>query len=365
MPKNLLFVVLSLNVGGLERMVIELIQGLHRKRHKIVICCLEEPGSLAHHLVDLGIEVIHLSKPPGIKLAVAWKIAALARARAIHLIHTHNSGPHFYGALAARLTARPVVHTKHGRNQPHDRSRVLLNRLAAAMSNTVVTVSADALELSAQLEKVPRKKLRVIPNGLDLSPYIATDRQQRLAPLRRGEINIGHVGRLSVEKNQAMLLRVFQRFVVDYPRASLHLVGDGPERAALERLAAQLALTARVRFWGYRSDVMAALAEFDWFALSSLTEGMPLAVIEAMATGMPIVATDVGGLREMIHDGQSGLLVPAADEARMLQCWQELARAPERTLAMGASARRQAQEEYGLERMLARYEALYSELIQH
>jgi glycosyltransferase involved in cell wall biosynthesis len=250
------------------------------------------------------------------------------------------------------------VHTKHGRNRPEFRRRVALNHLAARLSSCVVTVSGNAADVARRTERVPPQKLRLIRNGIDLTDF---------TPPRRPADSVKraiHVARLNVIKDQGTLLHAVRLVVDKVPDFRLDIAGEGEERQALECLRDKLDLAEHVRFLGERSDVSSLLAQSGLFLLSSIGEGLSLTLLEAMASGLPVVATHVGGNPEVVVDGHTGLLVPARSPVELAGAILSLISEPERARRMGTNGRRRVEAEFDMKRVASRYEELYRTLLQ-
>ncbi|WP_437714209.1 glycosyltransferase [Sorangium sp. So ce448] len=372
-PVKVAHVVLSLNVGGLERVVLRLLDRMARDRFAPVVCALQEPGVLAEELARLGVPLVVLSRKPGLDPGLPLRLSAWLRREGIRLVHTHNPGPHLYGALAtglARAAALPggggprVIHTKHGRNYPKQKRKVLLNRLAAALTDRVVAVSDDSRAVALEVEHVDPAKVVTILNGVDTDVFRPGDAGAARARLEvpATGYHVGCVARLSPEKDHATLLDAFARLRATRPDAHLTLIGDGPRRPALEAQAARLGLGGAVTFTGTRGDVAELLPAFDVFALASLTEGISLTLIEAAAAGLPIVATRVGGNPEIVVDGETGLLVPPGAPETLAGALEAVAVREDRA-EMGLRGRARVMERFGIDRMARAYEDLYDEVL--
>ena len=370
-PRIVAHVVLSLNVGGLERMLLRLLERIDRARYAPIVVALDEPGALSSELRALDIPLDVVRRRPGIDPHVMWEMAAYVRRERVAIVHTHNATPHLYGAVAAliaRWPARPrprVVHTKHGRNAPGLRRKVLLNGIASALSDRVVAVGEDTRGVIVRVERVSPAKVITIPNGIDLDEY-RPGGDRALARARLGipeaGLCVGCVARLSPEKDHATLLRAFAELRRRRPDARLALIGDGPTRAALVSLAAELGVAGAVVFAGTRSDVAELLAGLDVFAQSSLTEGLSLTLLEASAAGLPIVATRVGGNAEVVADGETGLLVPPSDPRAFADALVAVAERADR-VTMGARGRARVALRFDAAEMARRYERLYDEVL--
>jgi glycosyltransferase involved in cell wall biosynthesis len=276
------------------------------------------------------------------------------------VVHTHNPQPLIYGAPAARLAGAGVVHTKHGLNPDVFRRR-WLRRRAASFVHTFVAVSDETGYDAVRNGEVDRCKLRVIRNGIDPVRFrpnpdtnLAVRASLAIAP---DDAVIGTVGRLCSVKNQSLLLRAVAPLL--RTGAWLVVVGDGPDRQSLEALAAQLGVGARIHWLGELHDVAAPLSAMNAFALSSDSEGLPLVILEAMATELPVVATAVGGVPGVVLDGRTGFLVPAGDEAGLGErLGQVLA---DRVLAgkLGRSGRARVLARFCSDRVAREYEHRY------
>ncbi|XYH97819.1 glycosyltransferase family 4 protein [Sorangium sp. So ce1128] len=374
-PARVAHVVLSLNVGGLERVVLRLLERTSRERFAPVVCALQEPGALADELARLGVPLVVLSRKPGLDPGLPVRLAAWLRREGIRLVHTHNPGPHLYGALAAGLARAAsfpgggggprVIHTKHGRNYPKQKRKVLVNRLAAALTDRVVAVSDDTRAVALEVERVDPAKVVTILNGVD--PEVFRPGDARVARARLGlpasGYHVGCVARLSPEKDHATLLTAFARLREVRPDAHLTVVGDGPVRPALEQQAARLGLGGAVMFTGTRGDVAELLPAFDVFALASLTEGISLTLIEAASAGLPIVATRVGGNPEIVKEGETGLLVAPGSPEPLAAALEAIAVRDDRA-EVGMRGRARVIERFGIDRMVRAYEDLYDEVLR-
>ncbi len=250
------------------------------------------------------------------------------------------------------------MHTKHGANRYGPRALWAARTLVRTM-HAVVAVSSHTADVARAKERVPERRLRVVPNGIPLRPFHPDARARARTRADLGippdAFVIGSVGRLVAEKDYPLLVRAVGHLLSE--RVRLVIVGDGDARAAIER-AVPAGRSRYVTLTGVRRDIPALLASFDVFALASRTEGLPLAVREAMACALPIVATAVGGLPGVVPSS-SGLLVRAGDEADLARTLGALVHDPSRARTLGAAARRHALERFSIERMADDYERIY------
>jgi glycosyltransferase involved in cell wall biosynthesis len=369
-PIRVGFVLHGLQVAGAEMLVLQVIERL-RGRIQPTIFCLDGVGTLGDQVEKQEVEIIPLGRRPGWDFRVAWRMARSIRRLGIEVLHAHQYSPFFYAALAKVLLRRltfagsPVrlMFTEHGRHYPDHVSfrrrfanRFLFNRLADSVT-AVSRFSADSL---ARVDGFSRERIEVIENGIDLAQFTLNSRPPSdLDPTRRYIVN---VARFHPVKDQATLLRAFHQLALGHPDVDLLLVGDGPLRGGLEQLSQQLHIKDRVHFLGVRKDVPAILHASEVFVLTSLSEGAPLTLLEAMAIGLPAVVTAVGGMPEIVRDGIEGLLAPRQDVDKIAAALDQLLRDPKTAVAMGAAGAQRVRECYTIDRTVDRYYALYARL---
>jgi len=358
-PVHVCHLVLSLAPGGLENGVVNVVNGLSPGEFRSSVCCLQRSGEFAARLrPDVPVSVMGLR--PGNDPVLPLRLAKLLRKARVDIVHTRNAEPFFYGYLAARLARIPVVvHSEHGRTFPEQPLRAMVQRLLMRGVDAAFAVSA---QLRADLVRelgIDGSRMEVLYNGVDTGSFRPLDAASQ-AGASGGRLRIGSVGRLVPVKNYGLLLSAFARLP---PGAcQLILVGEGPERGALERLADDLGIRDRVEFAGHRDDVPDLLRTLDIFVLPSLSEGMSNTLLEAMATGVAAVASDVGGNREIIESERSGLLFRSGDTAAAAAQLQRLIASPELRRAVGGAGAARVRGTFSIEAMLGRYEELYRRL---
>lgn len=361
-PVRVAHLVQGLEVGGLEMMVVSLVEGLDRARYTPIVCCYDTAGTLTQRLAALGIEWHLLPRRPGVDLGYIFKLARLFRSIRADIVHLHNPTAFFYGALAGRLAGvRGVIYTEHGRDFSASYKVRWANRLLSRLVDRIVVVADFGRRYLVEKEGVAPGKIVTVRNGIDAAPF---GNPNPRAVRDRLEIGVdvplvGIVARLAPIKNHELLIRAMRQVADAVPRAQLLVIGDGSCRAALEALVALLHLGDRVRFLGERSDVPDLLQALDVFVLCSHSEGLSLTLVEACAAGRAIVATDVGGNGEVVERGVNGLLVPSNDEAALAQALIELLKDPERRARMGQQGRARFEREFTLAGMVRAYEDLY------
>ncbi|MBL8798967.1 MAG: glycosyltransferase [Planctomycetia bacterium] len=349
----------ALEIGGLEKFVCDLVRLSDTKRFAPTVVCLQSKGLLAADLESAGIPVINLDCPSLAKGRTTWCLFHLLRRLRPAVLHTHNPTPQFFGAPTARLLGVPVVvHTKHGQNYPHRMLPVTKNRVVSWFTDCVVPVSEAAARVATQIERIPEHKVQTIWNGIDLERFPPRATQGKTG------CRVIHVARLSPVKDQATLLRAARLVADRHTEFRLDIVGGGPCEADLKQLHAQLDLGERVRFLGYRADVGLLLRQADVFVLPSLTEGVSLTLLEAMASSLPIVATAVGGNGEVVVPEETGLLVPPQSPAALAAALLEMLKNPERARRMGQRGRQRVEQLFDIRGVVRRYESLYLRLLR-
>jgi len=354
---KILHIVLGLQIGGLEKFVLDLVASYSSDFLPVVVC-LEKKGELGEQFSRL--QIIELSKSPGLSIGIVKQLVSLIKLYNIDIIHTHNPSPHFYGSLAGLLTGRPVIHTKHGRNYPTEKKKVLLNRVSSRLTTKVVAVSNDAADVCLEVERIPPSKVVVILNGINttiFSPFDAGTNKKSL-PIR-----IGIVARLAPEKDHQTLLQAIKIMATADVMFHLDIIGDGVLRSKLEKTVAEFGISSHVSFLGMKHDVHYLLKNLDVFVLSSTTEGISLTLLEAMATGLPVVATNVGGNPEVVIDGVTGYIVPAQAPLEMAEKLLLLLNDCSMRRQMGARGRERVVERFSIAETTRHYEELYRSVL--
>jgi glycosyltransferase involved in cell wall biosynthesis len=274
------------------------------------------------------------------------------------LVLTYNWGS-MDGAGAAALLNFPMVHTEDGfgPDEAHCQKarRVWMRRMVLRGAAHVVAPSLCLANIMKAVWRLPERKVAYIPNGVDVDRFAPGGRRTK------DEFVIGTIGHLRCEKNLGLLIRTAAELSRRLP-VRLKIIGDGPERATLEREAHERGIADRVEFLGWREDISTIYQEFDLFALSSTTEQMPLSVLEAMACGLPVVSTNVGDVGQMVAASNRPLVVPATQFSRAMH---ELAIHPERRYALGAANRARAVNVYSIARMFKEYDRLYESVLEN
>ncbi|SEJ02864.1 glycosyltransferase [Frateuria terrea] len=375
---NITHFVESLDRGGLERVVIDLVRAQRDAGYRCQVVCLFEAGALAPELVELGIPVLSCGKRRGLDLRAILRARQCLRRHGTQILHTHNAISHYYAVLASRgLPLHRVVNTRHGmgatraaaqrssrgRSWRDDRLEWLYGK-SMAFTHAIATVCETARREFQQRADLPAQKILAVPNGIHVDRFApaSADERQRLREtlgVPEGTRLAGFVGRLTWAKDHATLIRAFGLVRERCPDAALVLIGDGPLRGELEALARAEGVAERVFFLGDRNDIHALLRGLDLFVMSSVTEGYSVALLEACASALPIVATNVGGNAEIVRDGANGTLVGAGDPAALAAAMTGLLANDARARAMGRAGRDWVLRHGSFRTMAQRYSEIY------
>lgn len=371
-PIPVLYAISRMNIGGAQRHLLEVLTHIDRRAFAPVLYCLRSTpkDSFVAEARALGVEVVDGRVSKSLRgsglIRPVYRLRNELRRRGVRLVHSYLFHANFIGTLAARLAGVPIALASKRSLDTYVRS---VDRWVCRIGNLLadrVTVPAEAVKRTVhQEEECPLDKIVVIPNGIDLDRVDGWTHQRRAGPHERFSSGplVGTVGRLSQKKGQGDLLEAAAVVLRHVPAASFLIVGDGPMRTELESRVAALQIERNVRFLGSADDAVRILFQMNIFVLPSHVEGMSNALIEAMAAGLPAVATDVGGNADVVADGQTGLLVPPRNPARLAEAILILLKDPERARTMGAAGRARVEAHFTSQTMVTRLETLYRELL--
>jgi L-malate glycosyltransferase len=358
-------ILLSLEYGGAEKVAVNLINKIQGNGFNFSVCALDKLGGLENEL-GKGIKVECMHRRKGIDFTLPIRLSKAIKRLSPDIVHIHNPTPLLYGAIATKLAGSPrVIVTQHGKILKENRNRRLFTKRLSGSLDKTIAVSDD---VANYLNGSCGIKNEIIINGIDETIYKKDEAKRILGRLQFGfddEIVIGHVARLSPEKDQETLLKAFAQVAKQIDKARLVIVGDGRLRDGLWALGCGLGLKDKVIFAGEQKDIPAYLNIFDLFALSSVREGTSLTLLEAMATQLPIVATDVGGNSKVVVNNETGILVPPKDPDRLAEVMLYLIEHPGLRENMGRAARQRVEKEFSLTRMAHEYARVYRELVGH
>lgn len=348
---------MTLRTGGLERLLVDFGRFHDRSRYRLSFVAMDALGPPADELREAGFQVRSLELSQNGKAKTLQELRNLLQSERVDVLQTHNTYPHFYGAMAARWAGvKTIINTQHGRGCGSGWKSLWQFRLANRLAARVVGVSEDATRLCREQDSRSAAKMQCIWNGIDIDRFAFHGPQDALVAIS--------VARLSPEKDYPTLMRAIRKVVVVHPGFRLKLVGDGSERALLEKIAADLKISKHVEFLGERNDVPELLRTAGFYVSSSKTEGISLTLLEAMASGLPVVTTSVGGNPEIVLDGVTGKLVPPLNPDALAMAIIEMIEGHAGWRRMGEIGRLRIEQNFSIRNTVSNYENLYAECFQ-
>jgi glycosyltransferase involved in cell wall biosynthesis len=366
---RLLHLVDTLNVGGTETQMVQAAFGLQSRQHEVIVGCLRAEGPLLGVLQQAGIPVVEFRKEKGLlslrSACQLLRLAAFLRRKRFDALHAHDLWANLLGVPAARLAGTPVVISSRRYLEDLEWHRPWRNKILGMLYrlSTYVVVNSSAVRtIVAQTYKVSSEKIRVIYNGVNVNRFARIQRnRKRLLPTVASDAKVVAVvanmySRVKGHTHLIAAARVVCRVI---PETIFLLVGDGRERPRLEQLVRDAGLENNFAFAGRREDIPELLACCDLSVLPSEAEAMPNALLEAMAAGLPAIATDVGGCPEIIEDGVSGLLVPPRDPEALSDAMLRILQNPSLAAALARAGQERIRTRFNLDRLIADFEHLY------
>ena len=365
MPKKILHIVLSLGVGGAERVVSDFITNDQSGICQHTVCCFDSIGVFGEELIEQGIKVVLIPRRPGKDWRLIFKIATFIRKEKIDIVHAHGETPWFYGALAAKTSFCSVrcVTTIHGYGGG-DRTSVSDYRLWKFLSRLTdkIVVVADNLRTEMVQAGFSKQQVMTVLNGVNSNKEIKNRQKRSQWGLKEGHFVVGIVARLAPIKNHQLLFQAFALLANKYPDVRLVIVGDGPENESLQQLSVSLVLADKIVFCGEQQQAQSFYPLFDVFVLPSLSEGISMTLLEAMAAQIPVVASAVGGNCEIISDSESGLLFPSGDVGALYERLKQLYVSQELRQKLSMNGLIRIKETFDVQCMIQNYLKIYEDM---
>lgn len=374
LPPLVVHLLYRFDFGGMERLVSECVNRIPAGRYRHAIICLEGYTDFSRSISASGVVIHSLDKAPGIGLGSHLQVYRLLRELRPTVLHTYNVAGIEY-ALAGALARVPVrVHAEHGRHAGDiagtNRRHNQLRRAMRPFIDMFVTVSRDLNEWLADVIAVPASKNRMIMNGVDTERYRPPPVPASQPAMEGGLFVIGVVCRVTEIKNPHGLIDAFLRLrqlcdARDAGRLRLNIVGEGDQLPSVRQRVQDQGLADVITVTGARSDVAEIMHGLSLFVLPSLSEGTPVALLEAMASGLPVVATPVGGVPDLVLDGVTGTLVPVRDAEALAQAMLAYVRDPQGAREQGARGRERVQQHFSIQAMVGNYIDVYDTLCRN
>ncbi|HHW03881.1 MAG TPA: glycosyltransferase family 4 protein [Thermoanaerobacterales bacterium] len=361
--KKVLHVITDTNIGGAGRYLFNLLSGWDYDRYEVMVAC-PAGGQLEEQLRQKNIKVFELSGgEKSLKFEHIKELMGIISREKIDIVHTHAS---FAGRIAGKLSGCRVVLTRHGLGQCKKGfvQRTITGILSRIFTDAIIAISR-AVKISMMETGVPADMIKIIYNGIDVSEF------NSIEPRLKKEFNlvekspiVGIVARLVPEKGYEYALKAMPAVLKKFPGAVMVIVGDGPLRKALEDLCLDLGIHEHVIFLGYQDRVETLEADFDVFLLPSVSEGLGLSLLEAMALAKPVVATEVGGIPEVVKSGVNGLLVPPRDPSAIAEAIIRILSSKQMAYSLGQAAKNTVFDRFSARYMAEKTMEVYDKILQ-
>jgi glycosyltransferase involved in cell wall biosynthesis len=364
---SVLHLVEDLKIGGIEKVIFDLATNLNRNLYTVDVWCIARGGEIAEKLVRAGVRVRILGIPSYYNLFNIIRIARFIRMHKPDILHGHTYFSNTICRISGRLACVPVIIAHvHNTYCNYSYRNLLVERILSFFTNKIICCSNAVRNFVLKCEKISSQKAVVIHNGIDQKKF---HKEFEISNLREhlkissNTMVIITVASLTEKKGHRFFLEALKKIKLGYADIKWLIVGDGPIRKKLEELTQEFNLKDTVIFTGLRNDVSELLNNSDIFVLPSLKEGLPLAVIEAMSTGLPVVATSVGGVTEIIEDEKTGLLIPPGNPDAISSAVMILLKDIKKREYIGRHGRKSVIENFASDKMVAKVEQLYSDCI--
>ncbi|WP_459938122.1 GT4 family glycosyltransferase PelF [Desulfonatronum parangueonense] len=351
-------VIYAFNVGGSESVARDIALKLNTNVEHAV-ASLEYDGHFREVFDTNNVRTYVIDRKPTEFLGPMLRIWNAMRSFKPHVVHTHHLYQLFYSWPGALLCGARLIHTEHEYySLLPEKYRSRLHRISR-FCNAVTGVNKETSDFLVQKVKISKSKVHTIVNGIDLQKFKNSSCNREQFGIAADDLVAGIVARLHPVKDHSMLLHAFRTVVDKLPKAKLLIVGDGAERENLEKQRDALGLEHNVKFLGTRSDIPNILSCIDLFVLASWKEGLPLSILEAMAAGKPVVATDVGGVPSVVNNSNSGIIVPHRNPEAMAEAILQMLFNKNNMERYGSAGRRYVEDNYSLDKSISKYASLY------
>lgn len=371
-PIHIIHIVHSFGIGGLENGIVNLANRMDPSRFKISIVSLTGSMDSKDRITRQNVNCVVIQKNQGGSAHegngndwfLSFRLAKFFKREKADIIHTHGWGTFLEGVLAGKLARIPVlIHGEHGTDRLDLTRRRIAYRVGARGVETILAVCENMRDRFIRKYHIPAQKMQTIRNGVD-TEYFKQDKTLRNGTRQKlgykdDDVVIGTIGRLCYEKNYETLLQAIALIIDKYASIQLVMVGDGPYRASLTQLAVDLGIASRVHFLGTRYDRLDLLNAMDVFALTSVSEGLPNTLLEAMSVGLPVITTSVGGIPEVVTTQQDGFLVQPQDSEGFAESLEKLLQSSKLRDQLGAAAQARMKVKFSLNNMILEYENMY------
>ena len=368
---KIFYIVNTLGYGGVEKYVVDIINNINTQHFYPIIVCLKKVGPLKDKIKN-RLTIYELNKKEGNSPFLPFRLAKLIKKEGVDIIHSNNWGTFVESVIAKWISRAPVViHAQHGLEMNDSEAtsklkrykRNIIRHVFSYLTDTIAVVSCATQEFVTDGWKAPKEKVKLIYNGVDLNVFnnllVLKDTKYSELSISKNDLIIGSVGRLMRVKNYPCLIRAFKILSQEFNHVKLLLIGEGPDMLEIKSLIEKLDLTNKIKLLGNRNDIRDILTVMDIFVLPSISEGISLSILEAMASHVPVVTTNVGGNPEIIENGKNGILVGPDNADELANAIRTLIVNPDKRKELGNSGRKIVEEKFALDRMVEDYESLY------
>ncbi|MBU2541258.1 MAG: glycosyltransferase [Candidatus Omnitrophica bacterium] len=364
---NILHVIWSLGLGGGEQALIHLIRGTNKDKYRLFLCCLNDEGEFADSVRDSVVKIFALNKKRGIDFSIIGRIMKIIRGNDIHIVHTHMWGGNFWGRIAAKLTNTPVtIATEQNVDFWKKWYQKMFDRILSRVTDKVIVVSKEVKKFYANIVGIPISKMEVIYNCVPPSEKITNKTHIQAIRdelnMRNADPVIVNIGRLVPQKANHIFIEALRMLDLKDIDFNAFIIGEGPLKESLIRQGQDLIDKHKLTFTGLRKDVPRILDVADISVLSSITEGLSVAICECMEKRIPVIATDVGGNGEQVVNGETGYLVPPDNATALADTMEKLIKDPVLAKKMGETGHKRVRRHFSIDRMVKSTECLYQSL---
>ncbi|MBU1130831.1 glycosyltransferase [Patescibacteria group bacterium] len=351
---KLAFVLCSLAYGGAERLVLDLIKNLNPRLFEIHLLTVKGGGGLWTEFKKTGINICLYNKKTKLGLLTLWRLKKYFQKNRIQIVHTHLFAGDTWGRLAAKWAGAPIIiSTEHNINLDEGPAKKIIKRILSRFTNQIIAVSQAVKNYQTLKEKIPSQKIIVIYNGLDLNRFPFNYR-----PLRQAA-TLGIIGRLEPQKGHAPALLAFKEVLKKYPQTKLLIIGQGSLKPKLVKLGQKLHIADSLSWQSPRENVNDFLKQINILLAPSLWEGFGIVAIEALAAGVPVIASQVDGLKEIITDGENGFLAPVNNPGGLAQKIIEVMENSDKLEGVSLKGRKKVINLFTIQQMAERYQKIY------
>jgi glycosyltransferase involved in cell wall biosynthesis len=368
---NILHIYQNSKIGGVQQQLLSLLKAYNRDVFNPIFCCLGPRDAISKEIEKVGVEIVALnrSRYHRFSLAIVRDLYRLMKQKNIHIVRTHRYRANLYGRLAAWLSGVPItiisLHDNYNKDMRLERR--IANKILSKVTDKMIAVSESIKKDIIQYDGIDSSKILVIPNGIDTEKFKPegnfADISEELS-FKRSDIVVGFVGRIVPAKGLEYLIDAFSYIKKGFTNSWLLIVGEGGIMGELRERTKKNNVQDSVIFAGKRRDIADVLSRTDIFVMPSIAEGLPNALLEAMAMGKPIVATMIGGIPEVIKNGFNGLLVPPRDPAALATAIKELIGNGQLSVRMGQAARDLVVNKYSIRETAQKWESLYLSILK-